>query len=387
MSGGEYKLNGCEEIAPLLVFYACDEVDAQEREQIDAHLMVCEACKGQLGEESNLRTAFTNAVQAADAIDPAGALLAQCRSELSEKLDELEAPQVQEHWMPFGWVRRWMAVRPAWSAAGLIVFGVAIGMQVMPWLALRSGGDDGGNTAQAVNVMAAPRLTDDELSKMAVAGITFAPAADAAPGTPGTLQLQVRTEQPLMVVGSVDNEDVRRVLTYVVANGERFDPGTRLDCLDALRARSNDELVRKALVKAARTDKNAAVRLKALDALRDATQEDTVRDTLLEALRHDENPGVRVEAVNLLVLSLSGDADAAVGTGAGDGSGAGAISQAVAGGTTANASANAAVAGADDESVERVVKALEDLQRRDPNRYVRLRSAAALRQIGSRDMQ
>ena len=119
-----------------------------------------------------------------------------------------------------------------------------------------------------------------------------------------------------MVVGSVDNEDVRRVLTYVVANGERFDPGTRLDCLDALKARSDDEQVRKALVKAARTDKNAAVRLKALDALRDSTQEDAVRETLLEALRHDANPGVRVEAVNLLVRSLSGDADA-VGAGSG----------------------------------------------------------------------
>jgi hypothetical protein len=377
MSGGGYKLNGCEDIAPLLVFYACDEVDTREREQIDAHLRVCATCKSQLGEESNLQTAFTSASQAADAIDPTGALLAQCRSELAEKLDDLEAPQVQEHWMPFGWVRRWMAMRPAWSAAGLIVFGVAIGTQVMPWLALRSGGGDDGGTAQAVNVMAAPRLTDDELSKMAVAGITFSPAADAAPGT---LQLQVRTEQPLMVVGNVDNEDVRRVLTYVVANGERFDPGTRLDCLDALKVRSDDELVRNALVKAARTDKNAAVRLKALDALRDATQEDSVRETLLEALRHDANPGVRVEAVNLLVLSLSGDGDAAVGA-----SDAGAIAQASAGGA-----ANAVVTGvngADEESVERVVKALEDLQRRDPNRYVRLRSAAALRQIGSRDVQ
>jgi hypothetical protein len=41
----------------------------------------------------------------------------------------------------------------------------------------------------------------------------------------------------------------------------------------------------------------------------------------------------------------------------------------------------------DDESVGRVVRALEDLQRRDPNRYVRLRSAAALRQISGRDLQ
>jgi len=40
-----------------------------------------------------------------------------------------------------------------------------------------------------------------------------------------------------------------------------------------------------------------------------------------------------------------------------------------------------------DLSVERVVRALEDLQRSDPNRYVRLRSAAALRQISARDLQ
>jgi len=38
-------------------------------------------------------------------------------------------------------------------------------------------------------------------------------------------------------------------------------------------------------------------------------------------------------------------------------------------------------------SVRRVVRALQDLQRRDPNRYVRLRSAAALRQIGPPDVQ
>jgi len=40
-----------------------------------------------------------------------------------------------------------------------------------------------------------------------------------------------------------------------------------------------------------------------------------------------------------------------------------------------------------DSSVDRVVRALEDLERSDPNRYVRLRSAAALRQIGTRDVQ
>ncbi|MGA2427322.1 MAG: HEAT repeat domain-containing protein [Candidatus Acidiferrum sp.] len=364
-------LTQCEDVAPLLVFYACDEVEPQEREQIDAHLAICPTCAQQLGEESMFRTAFSETLQPADELDPTGALLAQCRSELSEKLDDLQAPQIREHWVPFGWVHRWMAMRPAWSAAALILVGVAVGTQVTPWLSLRGGGDGSADAGgQAVNVIPAPRLTDEDLSKMAVAGINFAPAPDAAPGT---LQVQVRTEQPLVVIGNVDDADVRRVLTYVVANGERFDPGVRLDCLDALKARSDDQQVRRALVTAARKDQNAAVRLKALEALRDSTSDDSVRETLLEALRHDSNPGVRVEAVNLLVRSLQGDWS--------DGP---SIE-----GLRAPGEPRTAEVAVDrgDSSVERVVRALEDLQRGDPNRYVRLRSAAALRQIGSRDVQ
>jgi hypothetical protein len=359
-------LTRCADVAPLLVFYACDEVEPQEREEIDAHLAVCPSCAQQLSEESVFQSAFSCASRPADELDPTGALLAQCRSELSEHLDDLQAPAVREHWMPFGWVRRWMAVRPAWSATALIMVGIGVGAQVAPWLALNGGGGTSGDSReQAVNVTAVPRMTDDELSKMAVAGINFAPAADAAPGT---LQLQVRTEQPLMVIGNVDNTDVRRVLTYVVANGERFDPGVRLDCLDALKARSHDEQVRRALVMAARKDQNAAVRLKALDALRDSTNDASVRETLLEALRHDANPGVRVEAVNLLVRSLEGD-----------------TLEGPASASELPAAEVGSVSG--DSSVERVVRALEDLERRDPNRYVRLRSAAALRQIGTRDVQ
>jgi HEAT repeat protein len=162
--------------------------------------------------------------------------------------------------------------------------------------------------------------------------------------------------------------DVRRVLTYVVMNGERFDPGVRLDCLDVLKTRTGDKDVRHALLAAARKDQNAAVRMKALEALRDSAADDAVRDTLLETLQHDANPGVRVEAVNLLVRSLGSDAPA----------------EAPAPGAPPE------IAGAQippDPSVDRVIRALEGLQHRDPNRYVRLRSAAALRQIGPREVQ
>jgi hypothetical protein len=354
------RLTRCAEIAPLLVFYACDEVEPLEREQIDAHLAVCTPCAAQLREEREMQTALVSAFQPADRLDPSGALLAQCRSELSELLDDLSAPPLREHWMPFGWVRRWMALRPAWSAAFLILVGLAVGTQVALWIPGRDGAMSGFGAGQAVNVKAPSPLTNEDLSKMAVAGVSFGPGPDSSAGT---VQLQVRTEQPILLTGTVDDTDVRRVLTYVVANGERFDPGVRLDCLDALKTRTGDKEVRHALLAAARKDHNAAVRMKALEALRDSSGDDNVRDTLLDALQHDANPGVRVEAVNLLVRSLEG-ADL---SGSGPGVDASQIPP--------------------DPSVDRVIRALEGLQHRDPNPYVRLRSAAALRQIGPREAQ
>jgi len=355
------RLARCGDIGPLLVFYACDEVESLEREQIDAHLALCPSCAAQLREEQEMQSALVSAFQPADQLDPSGALLAQCRSELSELLDDLSAPPLREQWSPFGWMRRWMALRPAWSAAGLLLLGLAVGTQVALWIPARDGNFASG---QAVNVKAAGPLTNEDLSKMAVAEVNFPASADSA----GTVQLQVRTEQPIVLSGSVDDADVRRVLTYVVTNGERFDPGVRLDCLDVLKARTGDKEVRYALLAAARKDQNAAVRMKALEALRDSTADDTVRDTLLEALQHDANPGVRVEAVNLLVRSLEGEAA----------------------GEAPSSESEQETAGSQipaDPSVARVIRALEGLQHRDPNAYVRLRSAAALRQISPREVQ
>jgi hypothetical protein len=216
--------------------------------------------------------------------------------------------------------------------------------------------------------MAKPNLTDDQLSKMKVAGFNFSPSSDSSQGT---VQLQINAEQPVDLSGNVDDTDVRRVLTYIVENGERFDAGVRLDCLDALRARARDEEVRRSLLAAAQRDQSPAVRMKALEALRDSTMDDDVRQALLDVLARDSNPGVRVEAVNLLVRSLERDNSE---------------NPRVFSVPSASRPAEEP-ASPSDPSMERVVRALEDLQRRDPSRYVRLRSAAALRQIGPRDLQ
>ena len=359
------KQLNCMDVAPLLVFYVCEEVDDSEREQIETHLASCKACNEQLADEKAFHSALVPAPQSADELDRSGILLSQCRSELEEALDDLSAPPLEEHWRPFGWLRRWMALRPAWSGAMLVFVGILAGGQLVPWLQRNSS-----NTGQAVNVRAPQPLTPDQLSKMQLSGINISPS----PGSDSpTVQLQLSAEQPMVLSGNAEDGRVRQVLTYVVENGERFDASVRLDCLDALKAAVRDLQVRNALLNAARRDQNPAVRMKAFEALREASGEDDVRETILDALEHDANPGVRVEAVNLLVGSLQ--------TAAPDTDSAPATPEAPVVAPAPRAP------GSEDASFEQVVKVLQELQRRDPNRYVRLRSAAALRQIGPREVQ
>lgn len=378
MSFAEKKLH-CPDIAPILVFYACDEIGEDERKRIDEHLAACSACAAQLSKERELWDALGTARQLASERDSVDVLLAQCRSELAEKLDDLAAAPVEESWRPFGWVQRWMALRPAWAGAMLVFFGVLLGAEVMPWL---QSGFPSANNGRAVNVLASQKLSDEQLSKMAVAGINLSPWPNAAPGT---VQLQLRAEQPMVLSGNVDDSNMRRVLTYVVENGDRFDAGVRLDCLDALKAQARDLQVRGVLLTAARKDRNPAVRMKALEALRDSSADDAVRESLLDALNHDSNPGVRVEVVNMLVHSLGREPHFANETtfprvaGTSD-----IVDEAT---DEMQLEVGAQVSAAADPSVEKVIRTLEELQKSDPSRYVRLRSAAALRQIGPRELQ
>ncbi|HUN62368.1 MAG TPA: HEAT repeat domain-containing protein [Candidatus Sulfotelmatobacter sp.] len=360
----------CAEIAELLMFYVCEEVDEQERAAVEEHVAGCMACRTQLAEEREFSKAISSLPHAGDQLDAAGIVLAQCRSELAEKLDDLERPAVKAKATALGWLRGWMVLHPAWSAATLMALGLVGGMQYAQWASTRSSGLP---QDQVLNVRPSAQYTDDQLSKMAVAGINFSPSPDS--GTK-TVRVRLNAEQPIELDGNLDDSNVRSVLTFVVKNGDRFDSGMRLDCLDALKARAEDSEVRAALLTAARKDQNPAVRLKALEALRDAGMDSTVRQVLLDALQHDSNPGVRVEAVNMLVRSLEQAPSESLMPPPVNPPAAPGMMQA--GGTSGPATQG---------SIENVIQELDNLQHNDPSRYVRLRSAAALREINARSDQ
>jgi len=336
----------CEEIESLAVLYACDELDAASRAELDAHLAQCPACAAVVLRETQLQEAIASLEQPADSLDRSGLLLAQCRSQLAESLDDREAQASRSIWRqifsPFAWwgaLRHTLIYHPAMSMAVLVVAGFLAGvggqrLRVVP--------SQGVSPRPVMTVSASPKVTDQQLQNAGSAHVAWVtPSGSRTP----TVQVQLMSQTPMNIVGAPDDADVERALTFVLKNSERFDPDARLDSLDVLRTRAADPAVRRSLCAAARLDHNPGVRMKAIEALQGFEQDPAVRQTLLDALQSDDNSGVRVEAINLLVSALQSN----------DGS------------ATPD---------------PRMLDVLRDRLRNDPNNYVRLQSAAALRELG-----
>ena len=335
----------CEDVESLAILYSCDELDPAARAALEAHVAQCADCAAVFSREGILHRAIASFDQPADALDRSGLLLAECRSRLSETIDDRQAKTNQPRWLfiisPAAWwpaLRNTLVYHPAMSMAALVVAGFLAGvagqrMRVAPMPAA---------PRPVMTVSATPKLTDQQLQSAASANVAWVtPSGSRTP----TVQVQLMSETPTSIVGAPEDVDVERALIFVLENGQRFDPGARLDALNVLQTCAADPEVRRSLCAAARADSNPGVRMKALETLQGFEQVPAVRQTILGALQSDTNSGVRVEAIHLLVNALQ---------------------------------AGNATASPDPQTVA----VLRDRLRNDPNSYVRLQCAAALRALG-----
>lgn len=342
----------CSDMEELLVLSAAgQELDPAEQAEVSEHLAHCEACAASFEQERELL-----ALISAQRPEPDAVLLASCRAGLEDALDRQEER---------GWFRRslrtlvptsWTSPRPAWSAAMLVIVGFSVGVfgprlfehrvptpvSAGPVVANTPTTPESKPTDADVEPVNTPSSGPLDLRTAEVAGINVLPSGG---DQPPEVELQLTAQRPITLQGTVDNDDVKRVLLYVLRNSERFDADVRLNAVDLLRARNNDPEVRSVLCRSVHSDRNAAVRLKALEALNGAEPQDLVRETLLDALVDDQNPGVRVEAINAL------------------------RSMASKGQVTSD---------------DHLLAILRDRMQKDPNTYIRLQSAAAIRDLGPR---
>ena len=349
----------CETIESQATLYALDELDPAARAALESHAAQCSDCGAILAREARLHQVVASISQPADSLDRSGLLLAECRSRLSEAIDDHQGRINQRGWgsifSPTAW---WMVMRntlvyhPAMTMAALVVISFMAGvagqkMQVAKvpapprpavFAALATPAP-----ASPVTHSPTPKLTDQQLYSASSANVAWvSPSGSPTP----TVQVQLMSDTPTSIVGSPEDADVERALLFVLENGQRFGPGARLESLDVLRTCAADPEVRRSLCAAARADQNPDVRMTALKSLQGYEQDLAVRQVVLDALQNDSNSAIRVEAINMLVNSLQ---------------------------------AKIAAGPIDPQ----VVAVLRDRLRNDPNNYVRLHSAAALRALGS----
>jgi HEAT repeats len=118
---------------------------------------------------------------------------------------------------------------------------------------------------------------------------------------PGSNQISIKynTVSSQETQGSLNDQRIQQLLLFAARNN--YNSGVRMDSVDLLTQRPDDNHVREALIYALRFDSNPGVRLKALEGLGAYVKDDVrVRDAVLQALMSDSNPGVRAQALHLL---------------------------------------------------------------------------------------
>ncbi len=346
----------CEDIESLAVLRACDELDAAQLAALDAHLVQCQSCAAVVAREDQLLHAITSLDQPADSLDRSGLLLAQCRSQLAESLDDKEAganrsasPSIFSPIAWWGALRHTLIYHPAMSMAVLVVVGFLAGVAgqrlpiaPVPVVSTRPAVGTSTTASTKANQSSSPKVTDEQLRRVDNAHVQWVtPSGSQNP----TVQVELMSPTPMDIVGAPDDADVQRALTFLIENGQRFDPNVRLDSLDVLRRNAADPDVRRTLCAAARLDRNPGVRIKALEALQGYEQDPAVREALLDALEIDSNSDVRGAAIHLLLTSIKSEG---------------------------------AQASLDPQTLD----VLRDRQHNDPSAAVRQQSAAALHEFG-----
>jgi hypothetical protein len=338
----------CGEVEPLLILsVAGEDLAAAEQEKLASHIAQCADCSATFDREKELLAVLADNRQQPDAD-----LLASCRASLEDALDQEEEGSWLRRtvgaWIP----SNWMSPQPAWSAAVLLVIGFSVGI-LGPRFLLHPGAglgtansSDGQSSADAIangEAAGGPSTSGSSNLDFHTADVASMNVLPSIGDSPAQVQLQLKAQEPVTVQGTVDDDNVKGVLLHILGGNEAFCPDMRLQAVDLLRMRNNDPEVRKALCHAVHEDHNAAVRLKALEALNGSEPQDIVRQTLLDALVDDQNPGVRVEAINeLRDMATKGQV----------------------------------------VSDDHMISVLRDRMDKDPSTYIRLQSAAAIRDLG-----
>ncbi|MGH9580708.1 MAG: HEAT repeat domain-containing protein [Terriglobales bacterium] len=265
----------CEWVKAGIIEYVYEEMADDARHELERHVERCAEC----AEELEAARQWLQAMGARPGMEPTPNLLASSRLRLQEGLEQVEPVSGWQRWVfdPGAWLRQ-VRFSPALAAA-ILMAGFAAGIM----------------TTYGITARTARLAPGQAPSEASIAGIR------AITQEPGTDRVQIRYDRTLTesTEGPIGDPRIQELLLLAARSNQNS--GLRLDSIDVLTQKPEDDRVREALMYALRYDQNPGVRLKALDGLRAYVRGDIrVRDAVLEALINDPNAGVRTQAIEML---------------------------------------------------------------------------------------
>jgi len=274
----------CEWVKENVVLYVYDELADDSRIEMEQHAEHCPACAAEIAAARG----FHQEMSARPQVEVSPNFLAASRMKLSETLETTEQSQWRK-WIvdPTEWLRQ-MRFSPALASA-ILILGFAAGTLTAWQIVNRNQSGTRGGTASRIN----PTATDN--TEANIAGIHSITPMD------GSNNVEITYDKLVPTTAKGDINDPRIQQLLLLASRSQANSGVRIDSVNLLSQKSDENNVREVLMSALRYDKNPGVRLKSLEGLKSVIKTDTrVRDAVLEALLHDTNSGVRAEALRVL---------------------------------------------------------------------------------------
>ncbi len=277
--------------AKWIVLSLYGELEDEEKQHLEGHLLSCPACSYFKEELSGM---FREGNWNRESTGEQGLLEARRESHpaLVREMRHAAGQDIKKTG-PAAWKGRIPAI-PVYAAGGMAVLALATGL-------LAGFVIFGGNSGEVSNTHAVlSQISAANSSDVAISDVRF-----LAGTKQGDLRFSFNLSRRYVLDGSLDEKDVQKVLAFALVNSDN--PGVRLRTIGMLDAseKADPEIVA-AMVKAVETDANTGVRREALLSLEKFPFSKIIKDALLFVLQNDRNPGMRVAAINFLAGKVLG---------------------------------------------------------------------------------
>jgi HEAT repeats/Putative zinc-finger len=273
----------CKDYQHQITLLLYDELAEGARNELEAHLLECGACKDAFDSE---RTMHSMLADDPTGWDVPGDLLVESRKALADQLDLVEKKRSWWRIPTFSVVFTPMRLL---ESAALIAMGLALGVYVSNQQS-RQVQPTAVNPPSENPAPAIPR--NGTISNLQV--------VNADPVT-GQVELAGEVSQPLRFHGQMEDDTVRQLLFSALRDGNN--PGSRLKAVEVLSQKPTDESIEEALINALVYDDDAGVRMRALEGLKTFANEQHVQAAFMHTLQNDANAGIRIEAIDALLAN------------------------------------------------------------------------------------